>query len=598
MPGLSVVRSRDAFDGATLDAALDSLRFRDDYERKTLYADGKYLVAATSYPSYPVRRVETDDWVTVLDGRLYDVDDDEVPWTLERVGRWAAEGDDAALNEWLSARDGDFVILALPKDGGDAVVVNDALGRLPTFRANVGGAEVVTREPKLVAELARHTGDCPVVDRLGVAQTLLFGYRLGSRTLFEGVDRLPPGTRTTLGAGGAPTTVRDLDFGGKPHESKSVGENAARLAEKFVTACRNRSDPGTTNVVSLSGGLDSRAAAAGYRAAGAPFETATFDWVGGDTAADVRAAREVAKTLDAPWTSYRVRRTEADMRELLDLMRGTNSVSMGHMVEFLSGVADDHDSPVLVTGDGGDKAFPDLRPGRSFDSLDGLLRYVLSAESVFSTADAAAIARVDEDRLVTSVRERLASYPESSLADRYVHFYVRERGINWLNLGEDRNRHYCWSVSPFYALPFFTDAMGCSDEQKARSKLYRRFIAELAPEVLDVEYADFGAPVTSAEYSVKRFAYDAFTGYPRLKDSLLGLVAGRNKVAPDGEAAQHLRSRIEASEAVAAMFDVPSVDRVLRERAVETRGVYDLATVAATVNDLYADSRTPTPQKE
>ena len=598
MPGLSVVRGRDAFDDATLDAALDSLRFRDDYERETLYADGEYLVAATAYPSYPVRRVETDDWIAVLDGRLYDVADEDVPATLERVGRWAVEGDDAALEKWLAARDGDFVILALPRGGGDAVVVNDALGRLPVFRASVGGADVVTREPKLVTELARRAGDRPVVDRLGVAQTLVFGYRLGSRTLFEGVDRLPPGSRTTLGEGGAPTAVRVHDFGRRPHGSKSVDENAARLAEKFVTACRNRSDAGTTTVVSLSGGLDSRAAAAGYRAAGVPFVTATFDRVGGNTAPDVRAAREVANVLDAPWTSYRVRRDEADMRELLDVMQGTNSVSMGHMVEFLSGVAADHDAPVLVTGDGGDKAFPDLRPRRSFDSLDGLLRYVLEANSIFSPADAAAIARVDEDRLVASVRERLASYPESSLSDRYVHFYARERGINWLNLGEDRNRHYCWSVSPFYALPFFTDAMGCPGDQKARSRLYRRFIAELAPEVLDVEYADFGAPVTSAEYAVKRFAYDTLTGYPRLKDSLLGLVTGRNRVAPDGEAARHLRSRIEASEAVEAMFDVSAVDRALRERSVETRGVYDLATVAAMVGNLYAEPTAATPRKK
>ncbi len=589
MPGLSVVRGRDAFDDATLDAALDSLLFRDDYERETLYADGEYVVVATAYPSYPVRRVETDDWVAVLDGRLYDVADEDVPATLERIGQWAVDGDDEALSEWLSARDGDFVILALPKNGGDAVVVNDALGRLPTFRAGVGGADVVTREPKLVTELARRTGDRPMVDRLGVAQTLLFGYRLGSRTLFEGVDRLPPATRARLGEGGAPASVYVHDFGRTPHASKSVEENAARLAEKFASACRNRSDAGTTSVVSLSGGLDSRAAAAGYCAAGVPFATATFDRAGGDTAADVRAAREVASVLDAPWTAYHVDRDEADMRELLDTMQGTNSVSMGHIVEFLSGVAADHDAPVLVTGDGGDKAFPNLDPGRSFGSLDDLLRYVLEAESVFSTSDAAAIARVDEDRLVASVRERLDSYPESTLADRYVHFYVRERGVNWLNLGEDRNRHYCWSVSPFYALPFFTDAMGCPADQKSRSRLYRRFIAELAPEVLDVEYADFGAPVTSTEYALKRFAYDAFAGYPRLKQSLLNLVTGRNRAAPDGEAARRLRSQIETSEAVEAMFDVPAIDRMLREGSVETRGVYDLVTVAAAVDDLYAD---------
>ena len=592
MPGLSVVRGRDAFDDGAVDAALDALRFRDDYARETLYADGEYRIATTAYPSYPVRRVQTDGRVAVLDGELYDVPDAEVPATLERVGRWAAAGDDRALEQWLTAHDGDFVILTLP-ERGDATVVTDALGRLPTYRAEVAGATVVTREPKFVRELARRAGSPPTVDRLGVAQTLTFGYRLGSRTLFEGMERLPPAARLTLGSGDdgpsggdAPSTVHVPDFGRKTHRSKSIEENATRLARTFERACRARADAGTTPVVSLSGGLDSRAVAAGLHAAGVPFVAATFAHADGGTDADVRAAREVSETLGVPWTPYRVAQRAANERRLLDEMQGTNSLAMGFVLDFLDWVAADYDDAVLVTGDGGDKAFPTLAPPRSFDSLDDLAAYVFDANAVFAPADAAAVARVDENRLRASVRERLASYPESSLRHRYVHFYVRERGVNWLNLGEDRNRRVCWSASPFYAYPFFADAMNCPDDQKARSRLYRRFVAELAPEVLDVTYADFGAPVASAEYAAKRATYDALSRYPRIKGRVLDLVAGGG--GGDSDVARQLRARIATSDAVAGTFDVDAIARVLDGGSVNDGGVYDLLTLTSLVDDLHA----------
>jgi asparagine synthase (glutamine-hydrolysing) len=321
-----------------------------------------------------------------------------------------------------------------------------------------------------------------------------------------------------------------------------------------------------------------------------PFVAATFARADGGTDADVRAAREVSEALDVPWTPYRVTQRAASERRLLDEMQGTNSLAMGFILDFLDGVAAEYADPVLMTGDGGDKAFPSLAPPRSFDSLDDLAAYVFDANAVFAPADAAAVARVDEDRLRETVRRRLASYPESSLRHRYAHFYVRERGVNWLNLGEDRNRRACWSASPFYAYPFFVDAMNCPDGQKARSRLYRRFVAELAPELLDVTYADFGAPVASTEYAAKRAAYDALARYPRLKGRVLGLVTGRS--GGDSDVARQLRARLATSDAAAETFDVGAITRVLDEGAVDDGGAYDLLTLASLVDDLRAGAET------
>jgi asparagine synthase (glutamine-hydrolysing) len=67
-----------------------------------------------------------------------------------------------------------------------------------------------------------------------------------------------------------------------------------------------------------------------------------------------------------------------------------------------------------------------------------------------------------------------------------------ERGFKWLFEGEDRNRQFFWSVSPFYGREPFRLAMDCPSRLKARYALYRRFMESLSPELIDVESTTCG----------------------------------------------------------------------------------------------------------
>ena len=594
MPGLTLVDGHDAFDGGAVDAALESLRFFDSYGVETLYDDGERLLAATRYPEYPLHTVEDDDRFVALEGEIYDVAPTDLDEVLRRVARWADDGDDDRLARWLTSCDGEFLLVVVPK-GGDAVVVNDALGRLPTYRANVGGADVVTRELKFVREAARRTGSPVQLDRLGAAQTLLFGYRMRSRTLFEGVSRVPPAARLRLGSSPDGARLYRHDFGECSNRSKSVDENARRLARRFVGACRRRAERSGTPVVSLSGGFDSRSVVAGLAAADAPVEAATFVRSDGGADADADVARRVAATLTVPWTPYRVADCEKNTRRLLDTMQGSNSLAMSFVLDFLRSVRDDYDAPTLFTGDGGDKVFPRVRPDRSFDDVDDLLEYVLDVKAVSSVEAAATVAGVAPNDLRESVRATLSRYPEESIADRYAHFYRYERGINWLNLGEDRNRYYCWSTAPFYSFPLFRDAANCPEDQKSGMTLYRRFLRELSPRLVELPYADFGAPVTSAEYRLKRWGYDLLHRYPRLKRPVVERLTGDD--ASDVE--REICARATVSDAVSAVLSGPAIHRAVESGAMNTYGAAELRTVVTLVDDLYADrlERETTPRK-
>ncbi len=527
MPGISLLRT--AAPGVA-DGLFESVRFFDDYEVTLSDTSGGTVIGHSGYPGYPVRRVETDDAVLLLEGHLYDADD--VDGRLERFGELLATGDVETVADALHDHDGDYLLVAYRKAADDVFVFNDPLCRLPTYYATVDGDVVLSRELKFVREFGRRRDDPVHLDRLGAAQVMTFGYALGDRTLFEGVSTLGPGAVAHVDDGIDVERRYRHRFDGTTKGDRSVAANGAELASRFVTACENRDVDGAANVISLSGGLDSRAVAGAYARADLPATAATFEYEGRYTD-EVRVARRVADALGMEWSAYDLTVSEANRSRLLECKQGMNYLGMAFILDFFEQLRADHGRPTYVTGDGGDKVLVDLTPSREFDSLDDLVEFAIESNERIPLADAAAAADVDPDAVRRSVAERLRSYPETDRTRQYVHFLFRERGLNYLNQGEDRNRYYFWSVAPFYSLPVFEYAMNCPDEQKRGRDLYAAFLRQFAPSVLDIEYPNFGAPITSLEYRTKRRVYDLLGRYPRLQSVAVDLVTSSDDSVDD-----------------------------------------------------------------
>ncbi|WP_254535839.1 asparagine synthase-related protein [Halomarina litorea] len=528
MPGLSIVVDEGGVDRAAADAALERCEFLPRYDHDHHVVDETVYVADTGYETYPVRRFDFDGTTVVVEGYLYDVEDLE--GELRQVASWLEDSRTMQLRDWLASRDGEFVIAVQPPDG-DLRVLNDPLCRLPLYRATVGERTVVSRELTFVREWLSNVGEPVELDRLGVAQTLLFGYTLGTRTVFEGVSELDPATCLTFDGDVRTDSLYEHAFE-QSTEPASVDAAGRRLARKFAEACRNRADIPGRAVLSLSGGLDSRAVAAGYDAAGVPFSAATFvDEDADELPTEATVARSVAETLDVEWTSVATPRDDLEDVEatLLEMKQGMNYLRMGFIVEFFEELYERYGEVNYVTGDGGDKVFHDLRPPRRYDSLSDLVEYAVEANSVFSPERAAAIAGISEEHLLESVRRRFRSYPESSLENRYTHFMLRERGMKLIKHGEDRNRYFFWSVTPFYSFPFFQAAMEYTPDCKQYMRLYRSFVGALAPDLLAVDYADYGVPITSLEYRAKHVLYLTLSRWPRVKSAVVDRVLGTPK---------------------------------------------------------------------
>lgn len=508
---------------------LDSLRHRRGVTASVLWTDDARLVGATSFAEYPLRTFSFEDVIVHMEGYIYNKSDAVLRRELPRVADVALRGAPSGrqvLRDWIKEVDGDFVLVIISTRDRLLAVVSDLLGRLPLYYLQQNRQMAISRD----LAFFRRLDPTLAFDRIAIAETLLLLYPLGARTLFDHVMRLPPGSLVRFNATeGDPecTTVHEFNF--EEQGRSSIRESAGELAELFREACATRAGvcPGDA-IISLSGGLDSRAVAAALDPERRPCTTVTCVDTSGRFDSEVSVAREVAGALGLDWALVELPPpTCSDASELLRVKSGLNGLEMSFILAFLRELCNRHGYFSLFTGDGGDKALPDLRPSQRLRGIDNLVESIVRENSIFSLNTVAELVDVDAGQIRDDIRACVTSYPEHTAPAKYVHFIVHERGMKWLFEGEDRNRHYCWPVSPFYGAQLFRRAMEVPQSERANYRLYREFLEILAPTVADVRNANWGFALGSP---VSRMILPLKTLARRLPPSVRRLIRGKGRI--------------------------------------------------------------------
>jgi len=480
---------------------------------KLLIDDRRSVLTCTGYEEYPFTSFETEEFRIFLEGRIYGADEHTINGVLKTLAENLVRGLGAAtcerIRSWLLNSDGEFVLLVQHKQTGVVYIVTDALGRLPLYYSRNEQSIMVSRHMDLVAAVQ----NCMEYDRLGIAQYLLFAYSLGNRTLFQGVRCAEPASIIMIDPQSALVDLQRLytfSFSEKIHLDKSVETNGAELAHLLSLACQRRMKPNQRNVVSLSGGLDSRTIAACMKKAGISLFAATMIDADGVFREDAEIAQEIARVLSIDWKLFRLQTPKGkDVYRLLSMKTGQNFLSMSFILQFFDKLQSTYGQEMAyITGDGGDKILVDLRPKSSLRSLQDLVQYIVMRHQILSLADVSCLTGIPEESIVQSISEHVDSYPERDFDNKLVHFVVFERGRRWLFEGEDRNRNFFWHLAPFYGIQLFRYAMNCPDEQKANHKLYKEVLLRLSPEVAGIRNSHWGFPITSQKYY--RFVWKRF----------------------------------------------------------------------------------------
>jgi asparagine synthase (glutamine-hydrolysing) len=561
---------------------------RPGFSRRLVWQDQHSHLSCTTREHYPVLSWETEDLLVHLEGRIYHPEASQLIRQLSELAHliFTQKTDPRShLSRWLLRADGDFLLVLVYKADGSIAVINDVFGRLPTYVHLRDGVLILSRDLRRVTQVLGGAD----FDRMALAQYLLLGFPLGNRSWFAGIEYLEPASLIVISPADASIKVarlHEFNLEGEAHSNRSSTENARELASRFREACRLRATGDGTCVVSLSGGLDSRAVAAGLRREEIPFTAATFLDSQQTNVADVRVASRIAAALGVAWHLFHPRPPQGkDLVQLLDLKSGANNLRMSFILPFFQQVMEKFGPGITCfTGDGGGDALGVSSPYRRLGTPQALLDYLMERYQIWPLDQVAALTRLAGQDIKAELAEHLASYPETAPDRKYKHFFCLEVATKMYHEGEDRNRHFFWSVTPFYAFKFFHYAMNCPERDKQGYRLYREFLAQLHPAVGSIDYADWQAPLSSLKFSLLYRVKNLTRRRPNLIRRLRRLLGRYDMVGPASNILGCLRDQSLACAPLNQYLDPRSLARVLaRPQDYDKNQLWTLFTLTSTI---------------
>ena len=524
MPGLSMIFDTTGYlhaEKPRIRKSLQALLHDSHYEIQDYIDSDHFFLASTHYREYPVHFHEDEHFAICLEGIIYNAGQDfksELTELMQAVFIQRKENADTLVHDWMQEYDGDYIVAAMDKKNRRVLLFNDSLGRLPIYMHEGSGTLIISRELQFVANLLLKRE----YDRMGIAQQLLFGHPLGQRTILTGIKRALQCLLVLLDLDGAAGPVvkytHTYNFEKKKYAGRSMAENAAELEKLFYKACKSRISPDQKNLIGLSGGLDSRSVAAALSKLRIPFTAVTRLSMGKKERKDVEIAEKIAKTLHIPWLLYEKRDHPRgkDLLEVIKRKSGLNNATVKFMIPYLEEILRRHGRNIrYFTGDGG-LLLKDQRPAKKLKNEDELVQYTVDNYMVTPLSAVSALTFFSDKEIINEIKKYFFQCPETGLEQKLVHYVICEYGFKYLYEGEDRNRSYFWSLTPFYANYFFDYAMNCPDAQKYLYKLYQTFLSLLSVDVAAVSNANWGAPAGSinARISIRKlWAKKRFRNY-------------------------------------------------------------------------------------
>lgn len=376
---------------------------------------------------------------------------------------------------------------------------NDWFGRVPLY-AFQNGKKLVAGDA--LGEFPSLLGHPFQFDPLALRQYLWCTYVLGSRTLYRDIFVADPGSVYKIDRqSGAIELIKNPGLFDFSFDQTSPEYSLNEARDLFLASFQRRYAKYPNIILSLSGGQDSRAVLAGLEHFDLNYNPATFYFPGRSKFPDYDTAKLLVAATRHPerWVATPIEDSAQQEDELLRLKGGMNYLGVNWMVGYLSQLREKfpRDS-IFLTGDGGDKALPDLRD-LGATTEEKLIDLILRRSSLNSPGDVERWVPADASirEMVTAL---LRAYPEKDSLSKSKTFVIRERARKCVFEGEDRNRKFFVSSTPFFDPEFFRYLMRVPDEPKAGYLLYREFQNLLSPK--------FAAIPDALGYSVNSWRYE------------------------------------------------------------------------------------------
>jgi len=207
-----------------------------------------------------VERAEADGTLCLFEGRLHN--GEELAWQLG-VPAYVSPAtlvlrgyEQLGAELWPLLR-GDFVALVWDREAGEGAVVRDQLGGRALYLHRAGAVVAFATELRHLVELLPSR---PPPDDVAVAHWLLPSVVPEDRTLFAGIEEVPPATYLALGRDGAQAR-RYWAPRFEQQRGLTLAEASAQTRELLTQAVERRAEESEASAMLLSGGIDSASVA-------------------------------------------------------------------------------------------------------------------------------------------------------------------------------------------------------------------------------------------------------------------------------------------------------------------------------------------------
>jgi asparagine synthase (glutamine-hydrolysing) len=427
-----------------------------------------------SYPGYPFEVFDFGEIKVLFEGMIYNRTKVEIQNFVSSICA-KSEPDQKEIENWIRSVDGEFVFVVIRLSEVKIQIFNDLFGRLPLYYTQAEGEINVSRD------IAAIRASCRIIDYepFSVASSLIFGFVPGLKTLWKGIYRFTPASLMELDTFSHQDIVirKIYDFTERSENKEVI---ASELLNLLAEATQNRIRLLLNPALSLSGGLDSRLIAGILAKNKLHIPLFTYQDEAGSALADIESVKEMIKILaiQDQHTFFKLGnsgKTELDV--LLQCKQGLNYLGMAFLVPYLKHFSDN--KLQQITGDGGDKVLADLRPLVRLKNKDDFWKYLKRRHTSGSIVNILKLCSISENNYRNELEKILFNDDSSDFDDAYIRFLLLGRAQVWLFEGEDRNRCFGWSTSPFYSPDFALKALNLPMESKAFGKIFLEMFRQL-----------------------------------------------------------------------------------------------------------------------
>ncbi len=448
---------------------------------KTLLSNDFLTVFSPVNDFYPFIIEKLNGEITyVLEGKIYDKSMNDIKYFITQN-----HDDHNKIESFLANVDGEFYLYFIDSEKNQVTVYGDHLNRLPLYYGKSDKRWIVTRNISHAIDFL----SSKIID-VNLAEYLVFGFNLKERTIYSNINSLQMENKIEINLKTSSLlTVKKRNLYNLS-EKKIVDFSPAllkQLKDLFVESCRNRADE--NNVLSLSGGLDSRAVASGLKEAGIDFKTVSYEDEEKTAITDVKIAEEISKKLKTEWLKIPLSSKSFlnDINELNESKCGYQPPILYFLNQYLKAVNKNYGSKIVFfTGDGGDKVFPDLSRGINFNNDKKLFKQIIYENYVFSIKEASKLTKVPYKKLKNFLFESIASLNGNNSKEKHEYFLFSCRARRFLFEGEDRNRQHFWATTPFYGRKFFNLIMVLDYKIKQSPDFYGNFLNILNHDIAEI----------------------------------------------------------------------------------------------------------------